>query len=191
MKILNLALSGIKLYIKIKTALRTAKLARITAALAAPTPGGAKPTAGPDLISVITSLDNLNNASKKVDTYQAAITAVSAFTNVFKEILTKLKLKISQLQLIIVSPTTPVDTSGTNTEILNAQLAESKNSVPTQEDYTSAGGRSYILKLVTLPNKQRQYQALDSFSKLKITQTAPSRIKTDAQLLDEIKSILG
>ena len=49
----------------------------------------------------------------------------------------------------------------------------------------------YIPKLVTLPNKQRQYQALDSFSKLKITQTAPSRLKTNAELLDEIKQILG
>jgi hypothetical protein len=44
---------------------------------------------------------------------------------------------------------------------------------------------------VTLLNGSIQYQALDSFSKMKITQTAPSKIATPEQLLDEIKQILG
>lgn len=189
LKILNLSLSGIKLYIKIKTKLRTVQLAKISAALAAPSPGGAKPTVGPDLINVITSLDNLNTASKKIDTYQAAITAVSAFTTVFKEMITKIKIKINQLQFNIISSDNP--TSGVNSNNLNIQLNESKNAVSPDEEYTSASGRSYILKLIVLPNNQHQYQALDSFSKLKITQTAPSRLKTDAELLDEIKQILG
>ena len=73
---------------------------------------------------------------------------------------------------------------------LNSAIDNASKTSP-NEDYISSSGRSYILELVILPNKFRQYQALDSFSKMKVTQTAPSIIKTEDQLLDEIKSILG
>jgi hypothetical protein len=44
---------------------------------------------------------------------------------------------------------------------------------------------------VTTPSGFLQYQALDSFSKMKITQTAPSKSKTPDELFTEIKQILG
>jgi hypothetical protein len=187
---LNIALSVIKIYIKIKQKLLLTKLARISAELAAPSPGGAKPTAGLTLFQIIRQLQQLEKDNKKVDTYQAAITAAQLFLSIFKEMLSKLQVRINQLQFNIVNDSNP--TLGTN-EIadLESTLAGTAISVPADENYVSNSGKTYILKLVTLPNEQRQYQALDSFSKLKITQTAPSRIKTDAQLLEEIKQILG
>jgi hypothetical protein len=184
-KILNLALSGIKLFVKIKTKLRTVQLAKISVELAAPTPGGAKPTAGPSLISIITSLDNLNTANKKIETYQAAITATQSFLNVFREMITKIKTRVDQLRFEIINDSS---SSNSTNDISNQLIIEN---IPTDENYISVNGKSYILKPILLPNGQRQYQALDSFSKLKITQTAPSRVKTDAQLLEEIKQILG
>lgn len=185
-KVLNIALSVIKIYIKIKQRLMLARFARITAELAAPSPS--KPSTGLALLNTVRSLQQLEKDNKKVDQYQAAITAIQLFLTIFKEMVAKIQIKVNQLQFILLSPD---NNSGTNSDNLGASLAEASNSVPSEEEYTSSDGRSYILKFVTLPNKQRQYQALDSFSKLKITQTAPSRIKTDAELLEEIKSILG
>lgn len=185
-KALNIALTLIKLYIKIKIKARTARLAKITAELASPSPS--KPTVGLDLFKIIESLQKLETDKKKVEDYQALITSLQIFITIFKEMVTKIKIKIDQLQFNLVTSDT---NSGTDNGELNLLLADSKGSVPTEEDYVSANGKTYVLKLITLPNKQRQYQALDSFSKMKITQTAPSRVKTDAELLDEIKSILG
>ena len=184
-KILNIALSVIKIYIKIKQRLMLARFARITAELAAPTPS--KPSVGLALFNTVRSLQQLEKDNKKVDQYQAAITALQLFLTIFKEMVSKIRIKINRLQFNLTDP----NSSGTNTNELNLQLEDSKNSVPSDENYTNADGKTYILKLLILPNEQRQYQALDSFSKLKITQTAPSRLKTDAELLDEIKQILG
>lgn len=189
-KALNIALSVIKIYIKVKQKLLLIRLGRISVELAAPSPGGAKPTAGATLLGIIRSLQQLEKDNKKVETYQGAITAAQLFLTIFREMLSKLQIRINQLQFNIVND--PNQTVGAN-EIkdLESTLLGSAVSVPAEENYVNNNGKTYILKLVTLPNEQRQYQALDSFSKLKITQTAPSRIKTDAQLLEEIKSILG
>lgn len=185
-KVLNIALTVIKVYIKIKQRLMLARFTRITAELAAPTPS--KPSVGLALFNTVRSLQQLEKDNKKIDQYQAAITALQLFLTIFKEMITKIQIKVNQLQFILQSPDS---NSGVNSNNLGLFLTEASNSVPSEEEYISASGKSYILKLVILPNSQHQYQALDSFSKLKITQTAPSRLKTDAELLEEIKSILG
>jgi len=184
-RVFNIALSVIKIYIKIKQRLMLARFTRITAELAAPTPS--KPSVGLALFNTVRSLQQLEKDNKKIDQYQAAVTSLQLFLTIFKEMLTKIRIKINRLQFNLIDQ----NNSGVDKDALSLQLEDSKNSVPSDENYTSANGKTYILKLVTLPNEQRQYQALDSFSKLKITQTAPSRLKTDAELLEEIKSILG
>jgi hypothetical protein len=160
------------------------RFARITAELAAPTPS--KPSVGLALLNTVRSLQQLEKDNKKVDQYQAAITALQLFLTIFKEMITKIQIKVNQLQFNIAN-----DSPNTNNNDLISSLAEANNAVPDTEEYTNAEGKSYILKLITLPNKQRQYQALDSFSKMKITQTAPSFTKTNNELLEEIKQILG
>jgi len=184
-KYLNIALSLVKVYIKIKLVLRAKKLAQLTAEFGAPSPS--KPFAGLAIAGLINNIDKLQQDRKKVEEYQAVITALQLFLVIFKEMVAKIKIKIDKLQFTLISSD---NNSGIDNN-LNTQLEQSKLSVPDTEEYTSNEGRSYILKLVILPNGQHQYQALDSFSKLKITQTAPSRIKTDAELLEEIKQILG
>ena len=193
-KTLNIALSLIVLYIKIKTRIIQIKRTTLRTTIRAIAPPAVVPG------SLLVELDRLNdqlddkkpgsiaNVGKKIETYQAVITSLQLFLGIFKEMLTKIKAKIDRLQFNIVLSD---NNSGVGINSLNISLTEANISVPSEEEYTSAGGKSYILKLVILPNEQRQYQALDSFSKLKITQTAPSRIKTDAQLLEEIKQILG
>jgi hypothetical protein len=161
-----------------------ARFARITAELAAPSPS--KPTTGIALFNTVRSLQQLEKDNKKIDQYQSAIIALQLFLTIFKEMITKIQIKVNQLRFDISNE--PANT--TNNDLTSA-LADANRAVPDTEEYTSNNGKSYILKLITLPNEQRQYQALDSFSKLKITQTAPSRIKTDAELLEELKQILG
>jgi hypothetical protein len=179
-KILNLSLSAIKLFIKIKTKKRLAQQLTIATDLASPSPAK---TSGPLLIEVNRSLEQLSKDEKKVETYQAAITAAQLFLNIFKEMVLKIKTKVEQLRFEIIN-----NSSNSSDDISNQLIDEI---IPVDENYVSSDGKTYILKPILLPNGQRQYQALDSFSKLKITQTAPSRIKTDAQLLEEIKQILG
>lgn len=186
-KVVNIALTLIKLYIKIKIRIRTARLAKITAELASPSPS--KPTVGLDLFKIIGSLQQLETDKKKIEDYQAIITALQIFVTIFKEMILKIQSKVNKLQFVIENNTSDIEPSSFNS--FNELLIDSSNAVPEEEEYISSDGRSYILKLITFPDNRRQYQALDSFSKLKITQTAPSNIKTNDQLLDEIKSILG
>jgi hypothetical protein len=183
-KVLNIALTVIKIYIKVKQKLMLARFARITAELAAPSPS--KPTTGVALFNTVRSLQQLEKDNKKIDQYQAAIIALQLFLTIFKEMIAKIQVKVNQLRFDITN-----DSTNTNNNDLLSALADANRAVPDTENYTSANGKSYILNLITLPNEQRQYQALDSFSKLKITQTAPSRVKTNAELLEEIKQILG
>lgn len=193
---LNIALSVMKIYVKIKIKVLQVKKNTLQTAINSIVPPAMVP--GPLIVQLNTINNQLDpnikgtiaNTNKKIETYQAAITAAQLFLSIFKEMLSKLQVRINQLQFNIVNDSNP--TLGTN-EIANLEstLAGTATSVPTDENYISNSGKTYILKLVTLPNEQRQYQALDSFSKSKITQTAPSRIKTDAQLLEEIKQILG
>lgn len=186
-KVVNIALTLIKLYIKIKIRIRTARLAKITAELASPSPS--KPTVGLDLFKIIGSLQQLETDKKKIEDYQAIITALQIFVTIFKEMILKIQSKVNKLQFVIENNTSDIEPSSFNS--FNELLIDSSNAAPEEEEYISSDGRSYILKLITFPDNRRQYQALDSFSKLKITQTAPSNIKTNDQLLDEIKSILG
>lgn len=184
-KILNVALTLILLYITIKQKILAAKFGKVTAELATPSP--AKPTVGLDLASIVKSLQQTENDKKKIEDFQNIVTSLQLFLSVFNEMILKIKKRINNLRLEIITP----NNSGINYDSLNEQLINSENSVPSNEEYISSNGKSYILKKVTLPDDSRQYQALDSFSKFKITQTAPSLIKTDAELLNEIKQILG
>lgn len=196
-KVLNIALSLIVLYIKIKTRVIQIKKTALRTTIRAIIPPA--PVPGPLLVELDRLNDQLDdkkpgsiaNVGKKIETYQAVITSLQLFLGIFKEMLFKIKAKINRLQFNIILSNEENTTSGVDNNDLNIQLNESNNITPSDENYVSNNGKTYILKLVTLPNEQRQYQALDSFSKLKITQTAPSRLKTDAELLDEIKQILG
>ena len=192
-KVLNISLSALKLYVKFKLRATQAKKKALETSIRAVVPPAPVPGA---LIVELNAIDNqlnpdvrgtIANTNKKIETYQAGITAAQLFLTIFKEMLAKIKTKIDRLQFNVI-----IDDAPTIPDVINFEsLLDPNGSTPTEEEYINNNGKSYILRLVTLPNEQRQYQALDSFSKLKITQTAPSRIKTNAQLLEEIKQILG
>jgi hypothetical protein len=187
---LNLAMSLIQVAMKIKLASLIKKHTQITADLASPSPSK---TSGYALFKVTQDILKKQKQEKDIETYQNAIISAQSFLAIFKEMLAKLKAKIDQLRFDIVynnaaaSTFTPTILSTSLTGSLNDAIS----SAPETEDYVNENGKSYTLKLVTLPNGSKQYQALDSFSKMKITQTAPSKTKTPEELNEEIKQILG
>jgi hypothetical protein len=165
------------------------QLAAATADLSNPSP---TKTTGPILADIVVSIVKLEDAKVKVEKYKAGITIAKSISSILRKAITVIKDKLDQLKFIIVS--SPDNVPGISDSI-SQPLLESLNDVqttaPENEEYTDAVGKSYILELVTLPNGAIQYQALDSYSKFKITQTAPSKIKNSQQLLEEIKQILG
>jgi len=182
--ILNLSLTALQLVVTLYRAKILARRAKITAELASPSPS--KPTVSIDLENIDATKNKLDKTLEKIKEYRLYISIVQPYIIIFKSLITKLTFKINQLQLIIVN-------SNINSSInLNPILIQQpENNKPETEYISKSTNKSYILKLVVFPNGSAQYQALDSFSKLKITQTAVSKIKTTDQLLEEIKQILG
>jgi len=188
-KYVNIVISAYQIFLKIKTGLLYIKYARIAAELATPSP--TKPTVGLQLIQISKDLDKIRQRQKDVEEFKLGVDSAKAFLLLFNNSISTLKNKINQLSFTIKLPASSNPQSGVDTDTLSNSLNEVSTTAPVNEEYVSALGKSYILKLVTLLNGSIQYQALDSFSKMKITQTAPSKIATPEQLLDEIKQILG
>ena len=179
----NIGLSAIKVYIKIKTNKIKIQEAAVQTELASPTPGGAKPISASLLPKINKSLKQLDKDQKKVDTYQGVITAISVITPIFRDMLSKTQTKVNQLQFII--------NTGNTTQGMDVTVVGVNETAPINSEYTNSYGKNYTLELVTTPSGFLQYQALDAFSKMKITQTAPSKSKTPDELFTEIKQILG
>ena len=180
---INIGLSAIKVYIKIKTKIIRTQEASVQTELATPTPGGAKPISAALLPKINKSLKQLDEDQKKVDTYQGVITAISVITPIFRDMLSKTQTKVNQLQFIV--------NTGNTTQGMDVTVVGVNETAPVNSEYTNSYGKNYILELVTTPSGFLQYQALDAFSKMKITQTAPSKSKTPDELFTEIKQILG
>jgi hypothetical protein len=183
-RVLNLGLSLTRTFIAIKTKLLNVQLTATSIDFASPAP--AKPAAATQFPNIIKKLKKLEKAEKDLELAQSMLLAATAFLPILLATLANIQNKLNQLSFVIVAPNLPSGniSSDSATGII-------QNVAPSEEDYISELGKSYKLKLVTLPNNFRQYQALDSFSGLKITQTAPSKTKSNGDLLNEIKQILG
>jgi hypothetical protein len=181
-KILQIALTLISIYIMIKRALNKGKMTAALAELASPSQS--KPTAGATYLSVIISEAKLTMAERRIEEIQSVLGAANIFLPILRTFLSKILARLDQLQFII---TTAPKASGVNTDlsVLPAKTA------PSEELYTDINGKEYLLKLIILPNGAKQYQAIEAFSRLKVAQTAPSFVKNESQLLDEIKQIIG
>jgi hypothetical protein len=187
-KILNIGLSITQLYIKIKLASLLKKHIQITADLASPSPSK---SSGLALLKVTQDILKVQKYEKKVEEYQIVIASAQGILSFMSNSLSVIKKKLDELSFTINTPTSISPNSGVEASSLTNDIQSIAKSAPLTEEYTDAYGKSYTLNLVTLPNGSIQYQALDSFSKMKITQTAPSKIKTAEELNNEIKSILG
>lgn len=183
LKVLNIILSSLQTYIIVKKIILKTKKAALIAEQSLPI--SSKPNSGFLISNIIKSEKDLKKAGEKILIFRGLVTVVQAFIPLLTDMLKKTKYELNTLQLILVN-----ENINTNLSISNSSPIEELGT-PTDENYISEQGKQYTLILINLPNGARQYQALDSFSKLKVTQTAPSKVATNDQLLEEIKSILG
>lgn len=180
-RVLLAIITVIRLYIFIKQKILIARLKAASVDLAKPTKS--KPLTAAQLEKILTSIQNLEDTKKELDNAQDVLASATAFLTVITLTLNSLQNKLNQISFTIITPTGNISST--------PMMGLVQNIAPGEEEYVNSLGKTYTLKLVTLPNKFKQYQALDSFSKLKITQTAPSKLKSDGDLLIEIKQILG
>jgi len=183
-RVLNLGLSLTKTFIVIRTQLLNTQLITTSSDFASPLPN--KPAAATQFPLIIKKLKKLEKASKDLELTQSIVFGATAFLPILLATLSNVQNKLNQLSFVIIAPNLPSGNISSDSATGFAQ-----NVAPSEEDYVSEQGKSYKLELVTLPNNFRQYQALDSFSRMKITQTAPSKLKSNGDLLIEIKQILG
>lgn len=199
-RIINVTISLILVYIRIKQALNNRKLATITIELASPSQS--KPTAGIELTNIILSIAKLEEAKLKVETWRETLVTVGLYIEIFIKSINDISRILNRLSLTIIMTSDPATISNKSQQINNSSpysIASIpgdtsdtlSNSAPDNEEYLGPDGTSYIFVLKILPNGFRQYQALDSFSKFKIAQTAPSKAKSNQELFDEIKQIIG
>lgn len=181
LNVLNLALSAYQMILILMIAKLKSTQAKIIADLSSPSPS--KPAAGVELAQLSDKILKMQKLKDDIDVYKLMITSILMFVNIFTMALNKLKAKLDKLKFIL--NTLDDQSSETITNVTTSSPSPSTN------EYTNSAGKSYILTLMTYPNRSKQYQALDAFSKMKVTQTAPSLIKTPEQLLEEIKQILG
>lgn len=127
--------------------------------------------------------DKEKDLDKKLEVYTDVLTVIDGMLGVAKGIINKLQIKINTLNFNI-----------------NNQQPATPSTQPLSNTYNTTSGKDsemdemygkYELKIISLPSGAIQGVAYDSFSKMKITQTAPSKLKSADKLIDELKQILG
>lgn len=140
--------------------------------------------------------DNAKPLQDKIDQYTAVITYINAVLKIFKTLINDIEIKLNTLSFTIINSNTP-QSSDLNKSLQSASLSNNVNNInkgnieqETTQDI-NVGDKQYTIKVITTLSGTYQAVAFDKFSLMKITQTAPSKLKTPDQLLDEIKQILG
>jgi hypothetical protein len=183
--IVTAAISAIKVIraiIKKKKQIQ-AKLA--SAELALPSP--IKPTFSTYMATKEEDDDREKDLDKKLESYSEVLTILTGTLLVFRGIINKIQAKLNEVNLTINNPQPTAPSTQPLSEVYNTTPGKDSEM---SETYQNTFG-SYILKVESLPSGTIQAVAYDKFSNLKITQTAPSRLKAADKLLDELKQILG
>jgi hypothetical protein len=118
----------------------------------------------------------------RIDIWLIAVNVLLAISKVFKRLVDAINNKLSKLSFII--NTSPQSTN-------SKELTTAVNQTTSDDNITEEEYKNYIIKIETLPSGAIQAVAYDKFSKLKISQTAPSKTRGINQLFNELKQILG
>jgi len=117
----------------------------------------------------------------KINNYILLITFVQTILRTLQQVLIRAKFKVERLSF--------------NTNIDIALNGGPRAVIPEQDNADSTiynnGIRNYTIEVITTPAGDLQAVAYDAFSKMKITQTAPSKTRKANELIEELKLILG
>lgn len=181
LKTLKTALLAIRVQLAIQKKKLQAQSVAASVDLAGPLP--AKPAASSYTIADRVNDDVTKTLEKKIDDYIGMIAVIQSMLKIFQKLINNLKTKLNTLSLTIINQgNSPLQTSPKFDSIVdnNQTLSEYSN-----------GSKTFNIEVITTPSGALQAIAFDSFSKMKITQTAPSKTRKADELIDELKQILG
>lgn len=179
LKVLKIALVALQLQLKLKKKKLLATAAASAPDLAGPLPN--KPIAAKYPIEKEIDDQVTKKIEDKINNYILMITVIQSILQIFQKMINSLKAKLEILSFTI--STNPVSNSN-----ISVDINEIDDSGLTEY---SDGTRNYTIEIITTPAGDLQAVAYDSFSKLKITQTAPSKTRKAEELINELKQILG
>lgn len=186
LRIMKAALLAAKVYATILRAKMKRLAAKATAEAASASPS--KPANAEYLAFKEINDPIIEELEKKIDDYVSIIAAATAILSTFQKLVSRILDKLNTLSFTITQPNTL--TSGT----VSSDLINILN-IPTPQileyEYTSVNNKEYIIRITTTPSGAKQAVAYEKFSNLKITQSAPSLVRNEDELLEELKRILG
>jgi hypothetical protein len=181
LKFLRIGVSAIRVIRSIIKKKKQTLAKTASAELASPSP--IKPTFSIYMATKEEDDDREKDLDKKLEAYTDVLIIVNGMLGVSKNIVNQLQIKINSLNININNqqPATPS----------TQPLSNTYNTTPGKDSEMDEMYGKYELKVISLPSGAIQGVAYDSFSKMKITQTAPSKLKSADKLIDELKQILG
>lgn len=180
LKLVKTALSILQIQLQIKKKKLLATAIASGPDLASPSPS--KPIAAQYPTNKELNDQVFKQQEDKINNYILLITFIQSTLQTLQQILNRAKIKVDRLSFNInVDPTlSPILPQ----EIIN-------NEEETGSTLYNNGTRNYTIEVITTPSGDLQAIAYDAYSKLKITQTAPSKTRRADELIEELKLILG
>jgi len=181
LKIIKTILTALRLQLQLKKK----KLLAIAAAsgpdLASPSP--TKPIAAQYPIDKELNDQLFKDLEDKITNYTLMITVIQSTLQIFQRMLFSLRSKLESLNFNI-------NANSVTKANVSLDIDDINNGIGSTTEY-SDGTRNYTIEVVTTSSGALQAIAYDAFSKLKITQTAPSKTRKADELIEELKLILG
>jgi len=180
LKILKTGLVALKLKLAINKKKLQAQALAASADLASPSP--AKPAASTYTVADRIDSDYGKELEDKINNYILMIGFIQTILGIFQKMINAIKIKLDTLSLTI--------SNTSQTPLISLSTTIKESIIPSEIEYTD-GNKEYIIKVETTLSGALQAIAYDKFTKLKITQTAPSKTRKADELINELKQILG
>jgi hypothetical protein len=152
------------------------------------TPSPTKPITAKYQVDFNTFVATKKEKEDKIVLYTALISYIDAMLKICRSMLNKIQTRLNQLSFTIIQQSTQ---SSTNNILANTVTNQTSQLDLSEEFISNDGTKTYTIKTITTPSGALQAVAYDSFSMMKITQTAPSKTRKADELIDELKQILG
>lgn len=180
LKIIKTTLIALRIQLQVKKKKLLAIAAASSPDLSSPSP--AKPIAAQYPIDKEINDQVTKELEDKINNYILMITVIQSILQIFQRMINNLKAKLELLSFNI-------NQNSVTKSNISLDIDEIDNAGTTTE--YNDGNRNYTIEVITTPSGALQAVAYDAFSRLKITQTAPSKTRKAEELINEIKLILG
>lgn len=182
LQIIQTALAALQVFLSLKKKILLVKSVAANANLNVPQIS--YPAAGDYIVSKETNDQVTKQLEDKINQYALMISFINNILGIFKKTLNDFKIKLEKLQFNI---NTNNPSSVSLPLIAELDITEAEDEVTT-EDYDN---KNYTISIESTSSGAIQAVAYDKFSRMKITATAPSKLRSATELINELKQILG